>query len=414
MNFFKKLFSREPEDLTLKQIELEDWLQENSEDFLTESNKKIMKRFSEINKLKSELMNKLSKLEDAKLVNPDIPEREKHIMYGNRVNYIKKTDSFLENIELPEIDYELINDFCNDFETQLKEFNQHTSKGYFVLTNFFDKEMKEIALHIKNLEDNVIKILTILKDKKTGQFKSLSVKVRQLNELNVSKENLAKNLIELENELENAEDRKTKLQEKVQSLKNSKDFNNFYKFEKQKQELEKEINELNFRLNNSIKSMDKVLRKYMHSSLKKDLISYYLESPLQALEKDTNFEILEIFKRLKLEIKKGYIEVKEKQKDKILRQIEKITKDYLVKIRDKFEKLKDEKKKINDKMEKLNIMMDYKELQYQAEHIHDKIIRLNEQITEKKDFILNLNITQKTKQLEKALSEFSGYNVKIK
>lgn len=414
MNFFKKLFSREPEELTLKQIGLEDWLQENSEDFLTESNKKIKKSFAEIDKIKSELLRKLSKLGEAKLVNPDIPEREKHIMYGNRLNYIQKTESFLEDIELPELDYELINDFCAGFERQLKQFNQSTSKGYFVLTNFFDKEMKEIAMLIKHIEDSVIHMLNILKDKKTGQFKILSGKIRKLNELNVNKGKFAKNLIELENELENSEDRKIRLQQRVQSLKNSKDFNNFYKFEKQKQELNQEINDLNFKLNNAIKSMDKVLRKHMHSSLKKDLISYYLESPLQALEKDSKFEILEIFDRLKLEIKKGYIEVKEKQKDKVLRQIEKITKAYLLKIRDKYETLKDERTKINNKMEKLNIMMDYKELQYQAEHIHDKIIRLNEQITEKKDFILNLNITQKTKQLEKALSEFSGYNVKIK
>ena len=58
--------------------------------------------------------------------------------------------------------------------------------------------------------------------------------------------------------------------------------------------------------------------------------------------------------------------------------------------------------------------MDYKELQYQAEHIHDKILKLTNKITEKKDLILNLNIDQKTKQLEKALSDFSDYNVKIK
>ena len=414
MNFFKKLFSREPEDLTLKQIELEDWLQENSEDFLTESNKKIKKSFAEIDKIKSELLRKLSKLGEAELVNPDIPEREKHIMRGNRANYIQKTESFLEDIELPELDYEIINNFCTDFERQLKNFNQSTSKGYFVLTNFFDKEMKEIAMLIKHIEDSVIQLLNILKDKKTGQFKILSGKIRRLNELNVNKEKFAKNLIELENELENSEDRKIRLQQRVQSLKNSKDFNNFYKFEKQKQELNQEINDLNFKLNNSIKSLDKVLRKHMHSSLKKDLISHYLESPLQALDKDSKFEILKIFEKLKLEIKKGHMEVKEKQKDKILRQIEKITKAYLSKIRNKYEKLKDERTKINDKMEKLNIMMDYKELQYQAEHIHDKIIKLNDLITEKKDIILNLNISQKTKQLENALSDFSGNDIKIK
>jgi len=414
MNFFKKLFSREPEDITLKQIELEDWLQENSESFLKETNNKIQKKFGEIEKLKEELLHKLSKLAKAELVNPDIPEREKHIMHGNRINYIQKTESFIDDLELPDIDYEIINEFCTDFEKQLKNFNRITSKGYFVLTNFFDKDMKEIASDIKTIEGNIIEILNALTDKKTGQFKVLSIKIRKLNELNVNKEKFSKELIEMENELEYSEERKVKLQDRVQSLKNSKEYNNFYKFEKQKQELNQEIHDLNFKLNNSIKSLDKILRKYMHSSIKKDLISHYLESPIQALNQDSKFEIIKLFDRLKVEIKKGHIEVKEKQKDKINRQIEKITKDYLSKIRNKYVKLKEEKTKVNNNMEKLNIMMDYKELQYQAEHIHDKIIRLNEQITEKKDLIMNLNISQKTKQLENALSEFSGHNITIK
>ncbi len=414
MNFFKRLFSRKPEDLTLKQIELEDWLEENSEDLLKEINHNIKKKFSEIEKTKTELMSKLSKLGKAELLNPDIPEREKHIMHGNRLNYIQKTESFLETIKLPELDYDVINDFCIGFGAQLKEFNQHTSKGYFVLTNFFDKEMKEIAFLIKNLETNIISIINILKDKRIKQFKLLSKKIRELNELNLNKEKLSKDLLRLEDELENAETRKARLQEKVQSLKDSKDFNDFYKFEKQRLDIEKEINELRFKFNNSIKAIDKVLRKYMHSSLKKDFISHYLEQPLHALEKDNKFEILDILNRLKQEMNKGHIEIKEKQKHKILRQIQKITKDYLVKIKTRFEELKNEKKKVNDKMERLNIIMDYKELQYQAEHIHNKILKLTEQITEKKDQIFNLNIIQKTKQLEKALSDFSGYNIRIK
>jgi GTPase involved in cell partitioning and DNA repair len=160
--------------------------------------------------------------------------------------------------------------------------------------------------------------------------------------------------------------------------------------------------------------VDKALKKFGHGSLHEDLVSEYLINPLAALENDSNYKILEILEKLKKELTKGNIEIKEKQQQKILRNIDKIDKDYLKSIKKKQESLKKEKIKVNENLKKSTIMMDYKDLEYQMDHITEKIERLNEELADKKNILNNLQVGQKIKRLERALSEFTDYEVNIK
>jgi hypothetical protein len=59
-------------------------------------------------------------------------------------------------------------------------------------------------------------------------------------------------------------------------------------------------------------------------------------------------------------------------------------------------------------------MMDYKDLEYQQDHVNDKIKRLNQEISDKKHALSNFQVKEKTKKLEKLLNEFTGINVEIK
>ena len=93
MGFLEKIFGKKTEHVEIDKIELKEWL--DSKKLLTEIDHEINKRLEGIKKIKSELNKKLEDLELAKLINPDIPKREKQIMQGNRDNYIRKTQLFL-------------------------------------------------------------------------------------------------------------------------------------------------------------------------------------------------------------------------------------------------------------------------------------------------------------------------------
>ncbi len=410
MGFLEKIFGKKTEHVEIDKIELKEWL--DSKKLLTEIDHEINKTLDGIKKLKSELNKKLEDLELAKLMNTDIPKREKQIMQGNRENYIRKTQLFLDELKVPDQDYIQISEFCSEFEERLYEFNENTSKTYFILTHFFDTEMKNIAGLLKRIENSIVNLVGLLKHEKVTQYKMLVSKINELNKSTIEHDKTSKKLDELEKEFEEAEKREVELNEKMDALKQSPDYNKCKKFDKRKTEIKDEVSSLNSKLNNKLKQFDKAMKKYMHTSLKKNTIANYREHPLQALEKDSKLEIINIIEKLKQEVKKGRIELKQKIKDKILK--EDLTKVFLGKITSEHEKLKKERAKINQEEDKLTVMMNYKELQYKIEHNTDKIKQLKEKISDKKNLVSHLNIKNQVNKLQELLSSTTDCEVVIK
>ena len=124
-------------------------------------------------------------------------------------------------------------------------------------------------------------------------------------------------LIDTENELETAQIRKKKINNRLESLKQSKDYSNFEALQKQKAELESQISHIKHRFNNTFKGIDKAVKKYKKGSLQEELLDQYMDDPLLALMEDQQFIILEILEKIKKEI--DNLELK--QKDKILKNI---------------------------------------------------------------------------------------------
>ncbi|MBN2368163.1 hypothetical protein JXC34_04015 [Candidatus Woesearchaeota archaeon] len=415
MGFFDRIFKREPKEVTIKAIELDEWLEAESADTLASIDREITDYIANFSELKKGLKQKLQNLEVVELMNKEIPNRELHIMQGNRLNYVKKGLGFLEKIEFPEdhTDYEIIQSFAQEFENQLKEFNEVTTKGYYVLKNFFDKEMLQIASDIKNMENLAVKLITAATGRQVKSYNLLLSKIRELNESIVQSQKIENELNELQEEIESLASKQAELIEKKDQLKESHDYSSYQSYDKKKAEIDSKISDLNSRLNNEIKVMDRPLRKYMHDSLDKNLIESYLNNPLDALVDDDTYNILKVLSNLKTQLEKNKLDIKDKQKSKVLKQISSLDKAYLDSILASLSEFKKQKVEINRDMEKLTILMDYKELQYQLDHVSDKIKKHEESLKEKKEILSDIHVDSQLKKLEQSLSEFTGHDVTI-
>ncbi len=414
MNFFKKIFSREPEQLSLNHIELQDWIEENSEKILSEEIEAIKEYFSKFREIKIELKEKLDNLQKADLLNPNIPEREKHIMEGNRTTYLTKMYTFLENMKEPKLDYKEINfleKFCDDFNKNLEELNKETAKGYFVLTNFFDKEVKGIAISIKKLEEPIIHVKEFMSEGKLSEYKELVLKIRELNEKKVNTEKIGTDITILDQEIKENKEKKDLLERRLNLLKTGEEYHTFNKMGKEKEEIDAELTKLNSKLNNTIKPLDKHLKKLAHESLKNEIILEYLNNPLLALEKDENIKILNIIDQIRLSLENA--DEKDKQTEKLLKHIDTITREYFENIKKENERLKQEKETISGILSRATIVMDIKEVEYQLEHITEKVNEQEKLLGNKKEMQQEIVNQTKEKKLEKLLSDFSEKKITI-
>mgnify|MGYP006307808035 CR=1 FL=1 len=95
VSFLKKLFNLEPKEVTIPDIELQDWLEEYSKEKFEKENNKIENYLTKFVDEISKTLDNLEKLKDEELMNKKIPPREIHLMRGNRKTYIEKTKLFL-------------------------------------------------------------------------------------------------------------------------------------------------------------------------------------------------------------------------------------------------------------------------------------------------------------------------------
>lgn len=412
MDFFKKLFTAKPKEISLEQIELKDWLENNSGSALKEENSKIKESLNKIKEYKNELREKLHALEKAELMNKDIHERERHIMVGNRHNYIAKSMAFLSGIMLPEFNYEKLKAFCENFTDRLEALNDDTGKGYFILKNFFEHEMRDIANAIKKIEAEIIAIDGMLDSEKVSELSVLFLKIRELNESVVESEKLSVEINDLEKSLREYRIKKEVIASKLSSLKESDEYRSYFKIEKEKKDIDSAIFSLNSRLNNSIKQIDKLLKKIMHGSPKEEFILRYLVTPIEALADDKKNELLSILSHASSSIPE--LNLKEKDAEKIQKNLNEITAEYFDSVRKEYETLLARKKAISELIERSSIIMDYKELEYQLEHIAAKIKKAEEEKLEKKDILSRLAPSKKAEKVQERLSAFSKMKITVR
>jgi hypothetical protein len=411
MDFLKKLFSREPEEVTLNQIELKGWLEEKSEDILKDEIKTLKEILSKAKDSKIHLKEKIELLEKAELMNRNIPDREVHIMQGNRTNYTNKMYSFIEDTKLPEPDFEKIESFCEEFQKTLLQLNEETGKGYFVLKNFFDKDVVNIASSIKEIEDYIKELKSVITQEKISKYRKMLLKIRELNETSIKKESLSEEVKKLDEEIKATEAKKMNFETKLKNLKEGQEFQMHLRMETEKNDLEEGLKKLESRLINIIKPLDKPIKKISHDTGNR-LLQKYLDDPLKTLIEDNDLEILTSIAAIRQEIESD-AEVKDKQKEKLLGYIEEMKRETLEQIKKEHNELLSHKTMVEEILSRSSMVMDMKELDYQIEHVTEKLKRIEQENKEKNIMLDKLKVEDKSKKLEEELSEFTGKKISI-
>ncbi len=406
INFLRDLFKKPSMEVEIPVIELKDWLEEAGEEKLKPIDNKIKNHLKDIGTISDRIREKLETLKEAKLLNENISPREKHMVEGNRFSYIKKIKFFLDSLKLPKQEYEAMLSFAKGFEKDLEELGEKTSKGYYLLKNYYDREVTDVAADIKELEKNVIGIRSLVEGETVKSYRELFKLIRELNEQVISFEKADKQISEIENKVVETEEKKQKLQAKMEEVKQSRDFKEYNDLESKKKELKNKLDDIESGIKKNFLIISKPLRKFKHETTFEELVDSYQEDPLDALKKDKGFKIADILAKMgkdkKLDMTK-----------KITSTLDSMDKKYFEDQKKKADKIVEKISSLNSDIEKNTVMMNFKELAYQLDHVEKKIKDLNQELDEKRSEKANLNIEKKRSVLEKQMGELTGHDVTI-
>jgi len=372
--FFKK-FKKEEETPVIEEITLskiDKHMNFILRDNLGSINRSITENIIEINHKKEDIIAILRELHKSKLMNVNIPEREIHIMDGNRDNYIKRISHFLTNIDVPK-NYLDTYDYCVRFSQELEQLNKDIQKNIFVLQHFFGNEVTTTNKALHDLEEMIIDIRLLLEKNGIIYLKDIQRDIKIFVDNALKIKSFKEQVNAEKTEIKNHQEKLDRLNERIKTITSGTDYRALETFRQEKGFAENEIKEALSEMNSNFSTLDTALRKYYYMYPGKKIIKVYLDDPRTAIIDDADLDIANILKDIKQSIEKNEIDLKDRKKEHCLEALEKLTLEHLKEKQSEVLKLEDQKQRAQTKITHNSASLNLSEQQYWINATEDKI-----------------------------------------
>ena len=331
LDFIRKFFPKkeEPrESVRLTGDEVGPWIETKSkeaEELLGKQLDQFRVMFLEKKQVVEE---KMQALETAGLRNPDIPERAKHFMQGNRQEFSRRLRDYLtasEDAWPMQIDE--IEPWLNVAQERTAELAKGIARPSAVLSEFLSQEVKDVARQLAGIEklNDTLRKSTHLQEVQTlralrSHVQDQDKQQQRLTQLEEELEEQQNKLAAKHNALEQQNKELERLEEDPQlgQLRNE-----IKKSVQQKRLLQNELRE-------RFAPLDPVLKKYARQAMEhQELIAKYAEDPIVTLAEDFKLQLLDILKKAAVAVVNGDLELKDRKKERALAEINTLSVTYI-------------------------------------------------------------------------------------
>lgn len=291
------------------------------------------------------------KLKTAVLRNPNIPERAKHFMEGNRETYIRNALLFAGSLKLPE-DSKALDEFFITYTELLGGFSKATARPFHILKEFFDDEVSAIAESVRKIDLFVGEMKKHREDAGIAEIEKASTIISSFFSRMKRKEELQKEIGQKKGHIELARQDIEKMEAGIKGMRESPEFLECHGLKRQLGELRERMRLKEQEIVQPFSSLDRALRKFERAVVAdRDVLSVYIESPVAGVTQDVNLRIVGILGKLSKAARDNTIELKDdRQKEKIIREVEGLTPDFLGRFQVEYGKMKKEEKDIQEKL----------------------------------------------------------------
>jgi len=351
-----------------------------------EANEKIL---SEI----EQTFPQIERLKHAQLMNAKIPEREKHIMEGNRESYVRRVTSFLKQLKPVENLDDADDDFLR-YTNDVQEFTKSVHRSYAILQHFFANETRDISRSLKNIDRHFLSLKDTLSQSNLSTIHGIKKQIRELHTSVQLKKDLQEELHHIYGVQKRLSVEKDTIQKERDALMDGAEFREMSSFGREIESLNQKLKMQRAILESSFAVIEVGLRKYVRIAPKdQERIDSYLENPLEALRGDISFTILETLQGFKSALEKKALYLKEKKEERMLVELGKLDRFFLSGFVISYAQLQKEQDAILKKMDSLTIRNQVKEVKARLAAKEEEIKQNNLQVDEMRETLRKINIS---------------------
>lgn len=389
---------------------LKDWIDRQIDEKRKDLDSKLNEYKSKIDEEKSRVRENVEKLENEEPKNKDVPGRLKQILEGNRETFVQKISVILENLKLPN-DYAHIEKFYSGFDREMESFSKSIAKSHNVVSEFFPKEAGIVTEGIKNLDRLVKNTHKSFVDSGILDLENLRTTLLGIHNKSEEKSKLETGLNSEEKSLEDGRSEFERRRKGLEKIRESDENKKYEELKASEDEIKSEFDRLEGQLFHTFSMVESAFKKYEKLSENKTVQSY-ISDPVSALVKDKNLDILDVVDSIRKGVTRGEVDLKDKKKDKTLRELGKLSRTYFEEFIQKRGELEDRKERIDLELAGIKIEEELKEHVKELKEREENLERKKRAIEEIKKKIGLLDIRRMKEDLvEKVREKFS--NVKV-
>ncbi len=364
MQWIKKIFYKKKTIEEVKQ-----WIKEEQERLDKEQQNAINAAKEEYPQLLINIKQAIVSLERAELRNPNIPERAKHFMQGNRDQLLKLTNKFVENLLVPKDAPDM-----SQLDLLFHQYAQNTARPAAILSEFFGEEVKKIRSELATIETKTNEIKKALAQKE--QINRIAEITQNIDKTRTEKETVEKQQAEFQAQLRQLTGKRDVLKKEKEEFTTKPEYQkvkeDIVTSAKERQEAEQEITGLFLALSDAIK-------KYAHNT-KNEKLSAYAEKPIDALIHDYTLGILKHVKGIEDAMKQGQLELKPERAQKAMEALKKITKENLGGMIHRYANAKKRETDIHHDVAQRAVMKEYEQYAVDIKTVNAEIEQLEKTI----------------------------------
>jgi len=402
------------EEAKIEKIKLDNlskWFDDKADLIVSSSNNRVKDFKEKINSEIEKTKENIETLKKAKLQNPDITEREKQFMKGNREAYCRKVFQFLDMLDIPNDVFEA-EQKITVFDDELVKFSKSTHRPYTILQEFFSHESGVISLNIANINHLFQQIKTAKQETDTTRLEVIKQDIKHLSHSIKHKKELGKELEEKQKQAESLDKDKTEIEKELEKLKKSKDFKEYENLKEKRNDVMESTKKIDQEIIHNFAILEKALRKYSRIILENaDLLEKYVEDPVRALMNDNDLEIKSILEGADKNIES--LGLKDRKLEKTKQVIAKMDNDYLNELRSKKEGLDSEEQDLITKINENSASKKLSELNERLDKALSDRRRIELRIGSMTTELEKINIGKIKQDLENEIGDVSGNTISI-
>ncbi len=371
--------------------ELPKWLTEKWKPRKNKYQNQITELKKEIQKLKEKAHHSVQILENAELENPDIHDRSKQIMEGNREAYIKKVRQFLDS-------------GLENYDSHVERFGEGSAKSFYVLRQFFSNQVSEIASHINKIDETVTEIRKV-EEQKEQEFEKLMDILEMIKSIKThqsQKQTAEEREESLKQELETIENQKKTVQKQIELLKQSKKYKEYQDLKIERENAQNRIESIENDIHKKFSVLERALKKHQRQSMRPKLIQKYLDSPVKALAQDSELEIIDELKKINLD----QLDLKDHKREISREEIQNIK---LGEKRDTLKQIKERQYDLKRLINTNSAFLKLKDLEYRQEYLDEREEKMQKQLDELE--VKEIDKRQIKNQIQREIKEL--FNIKV-